>query len=145
MVTHNILLLQLIFSLFVLHHINMVWLFFPSKLCSSMLLTCFVLFLVWFLCHRLYHCNFKSYKNLSSSLWDGVYFFVLHCPCRLTMFKIEACRFCWVFQFASSCYSDNNGSCHLYSMVKVLWIGWLLVSWISFWCLHLRLAKVLVF
>ena len=62
---------------------------------------------------------------------------VLHCPCRLTICKIEACLFCWeLFQLVSSCYSGDNGSCRLYSMGEVLWIGWLLVSWVSCRCLR---------
>ena len=58
---------------------------------------------------------------------DGAYFFVCHCPCRLTMCKIKACCFCWeLFQFVPSCYSGENGSCRFYPMAKVLWICWLL-------------------
>ena len=103
-----------------------------------------VLFLVRFLCHCRYYCHFHSSQNLSPSLWDGIYFFVLHCPCHLKMCKMEACLFCWeLFQFVSSCYSGDNGLCRLYSnwilMVEVLWIGWLLVSWVWFWCLPLHL------
>ena len=62
------------------------------------------------------------------------------------MCKIDACRFCWeIFQFVSSCYSGDNWQCLFYVVVEVLWIGWPLVSWVSFWCLPLCLAKVLVF
>ena len=44
-----------------------------------------------------------------------------------------------------SCYSGNNRTCCLYSVVEVLWIGWLFVSWVSFGCLRLHVAKALVF
>ena len=39
----------------------------------------------------------------------------------------------------------DNGLRRLYSMVEVLWIGWLLFSWVPFWCLRLRVVKVLGF
>ena len=162
MATPNILLLQLRFSLFPVHHIEMVWLlFFLIKLCSLTLLevqshslkflllqvqflTCYVLFLVLPLCHSPYQFHFQSQQNSSPSLRDDVYFFALHCPCRLTMCQIEACRFHWeLFQIVFSSYSGNNGPCRLYSVIEALWVGWLLVSWVSFWCLRLRLAKVL--
>ena len=62
-----------------------------------------------------------------------IWIFVLHCPCCLTMCKNEAlllfCCCLKLFQFVCSCYSGDNGRCRLYSMVEVLRIGWLLVSW----------------
>ena len=41
--------------------------------------------------------------------------------------------------------SGDSGPCPLYSIVDVLWIGWLLVSWVSFWYLRLCSASILVF
>ena len=83
------LLLHLIFSLFAIHDIEMVWLLLflidVRPLLKVYLLTYCVLFLVQFP----YRCHFQSYQNLSSSLWDGVYFFKLHCSGQLTMYGIE--------------------------------------------------------
>ena len=140
MATHNVLLLKLIFSLFAIPRIEMVWsLFFLIKLWKSVLLEvqshflkvppllrvhslmCYVLFLVWCLCHCPYHCHFPSKHKLRSSLWDGVYFFVLHCLCHLTICKIEACHCCLeLLQFVSSCYSGNKESCCLYLTLSSL-------------------------
>ena len=67
---------------------------------------------------------------ISPSLWDGVYFFVIQCLCLWEL-----------FQLVPSCYFGNNGLSFFCSMVQVLRIGWLLVFWVSFWCLCLRLGK----
>ena len=79
--------------------------------------------------------SFSILINLSSSLWDRVCFFILHFPCRLT-----TC-FC-LLQFVSSFYFSDNGPCCLYSMVEVIWIGWLLISWVLLYCLGLRLTTL---
>ena len=69
---------------------------------------------------------------MTSSLWDGAYFFELHCPCHLTMCKIEACRCCLEsFQFVSSCHSGENGP---FLLVFSGWssLDWLTVGFLSF-------------
>ena len=79
--------------------------------------------------------SFSVLTNFESTLmrWDVLYFFVLHCPCRLKMFKIKAWRCCLeLFQFMCSYYSSNRGPCGLNSKVEVLWIDWLFVSRVLF-------------
>ena len=63
------------------------------------------------------------------------------------MCKIKTCGFCLeLLQFMPSCYCGNNVTCHLYSVVEILWILWRLMFFkVLFWYLGQFLVSALVF
>ena len=137
-ITHNILVLQLIFSLFATHRIQMAWLlFFLIELCCVMFLEVqsYSLEVLPFLQVYLLKCYILFSTRF---LWHCPY----HCCCIITKFE-----FIFIRWYEMTSYY----SCRSYSMVNQLLFmslafnGWLLDYWASFWCLCLCLVWVLVF